>query len=222
MAADITARCARSIRDDPVRFDFSICHVGMMNACGFGRRQGDSQCPLKGHCHPRVRRRADRARAADGRGCAAAIALSAACRRRSATITCVKSSTAPDTHHVAARAPGALRDGLVREAGIGADRRRRASRSRRCRREANGAARSSGRRDGKRVGVRDQRPPAAALRSGRRTRRPARSIWCRATAIRRPGSRAGMTFSENGAAMTFDDCPREKSGCQPRMLAIVR
>jgi hypothetical protein len=43
---------------DPVKFDFSICHVGMMNACGFGRRQGDSQCPLKGHCHPRLRRAA--------------------------------------------------------------------------------------------------------------------------------------------------------------------
>jgi hypothetical protein len=40
---------------DPVRFDFSICHVGMMNACGFGRRQGDTQCPLKGICRPRAR-----------------------------------------------------------------------------------------------------------------------------------------------------------------------
>jgi uncharacterized protein (TIGR02757 family) len=58
MAADITARLRTLDADDPVRFDFSICHVGMMNACGFGRRQGDSQCPLKGHCHPRVRRRA--------------------------------------------------------------------------------------------------------------------------------------------------------------------
>ena len=41
--------------DDPVRFDFSLCHVGMMNACGFGRRQGDAQCPLKGMCRPRGR-----------------------------------------------------------------------------------------------------------------------------------------------------------------------
>jgi uncharacterized protein (TIGR02757 family) len=57
MAADITAHLRRLDPDDPVRFDFSICHVGMMSACGFGRRQGDSQCPLKGHCHPRVRRR---------------------------------------------------------------------------------------------------------------------------------------------------------------------
>ena len=52
MAADIT----RSLREldplDPVRFDFAICHLGMMNACGFGKKQGDSQCPLKGCCHP--------------------------------------------------------------------------------------------------------------------------------------------------------------------------
>jgi uncharacterized protein (TIGR02757 family) len=53
MAADITASL-RAIRPtDPVRFDFSLCHVGMMNACGFGRRQGDVQCPLRGFCRPR-------------------------------------------------------------------------------------------------------------------------------------------------------------------------
>ena len=63
MAADVTARLRALDPRDPVRFDFSICHVGMMNACGFGRRQGDSQCPLKGHCHPRVRPRATRSRA---------------------------------------------------------------------------------------------------------------------------------------------------------------
>ena len=63
MAADVTARLRALDPRDPVRFDFSICHVGMMNACGFGRRQGDSQCPLKGHCHPRVRPRATRWRA---------------------------------------------------------------------------------------------------------------------------------------------------------------
>ena len=52
MAADITA----SLRDidpvDPIRFDFSICHLGMMNACGFGKKTGDANCPLKGACHP--------------------------------------------------------------------------------------------------------------------------------------------------------------------------
>jgi uncharacterized protein (TIGR02757 family) len=56
MAADVTASLRSLDAADPVRFDFSICHVGMMNACGFGRKQGDSQCPLKGLCHPRLRR----------------------------------------------------------------------------------------------------------------------------------------------------------------------
>ena len=55
MAADITASLRALDPGDPVRFDFSICHVGMMNACGFGKKQGDSQCPLKGLCHPRQR-----------------------------------------------------------------------------------------------------------------------------------------------------------------------
>ena len=57
MAADITASLRALNPDDPVRFDFSLCHVGMMNACGFGRKQGDSQCPLRGLCRPRVVRR---------------------------------------------------------------------------------------------------------------------------------------------------------------------
>lgn len=57
MAADITASLRALNPDDPVRFDFSLCHVGMMSACGYGRKQGDSQCPLRGLCHPRVARR---------------------------------------------------------------------------------------------------------------------------------------------------------------------
>jgi uncharacterized protein (TIGR02757 family) len=56
MAAEITASLRAIDPVDPVRFDFSLCHVGMMNACGFGRRQGDAQCPLKGICLPRARR----------------------------------------------------------------------------------------------------------------------------------------------------------------------
>jgi uncharacterized protein (TIGR02757 family) len=56
MAADVTRSLRALDPDDPVRFDFSLCHVGMMNACGFGRKQGDAQCPLRGLCHPRVRR----------------------------------------------------------------------------------------------------------------------------------------------------------------------
>jgi uncharacterized protein (TIGR02757 family) len=56
MAADITASLRALDPDDPVRFDFSLCHVGMMNGCGFGRKQADTQCPLRGACHPRPRR----------------------------------------------------------------------------------------------------------------------------------------------------------------------
>lgn len=56
MASDITASLRELDPTDPVRFDFSICHVGMMNACGFGRTQADSQCPLRGLCRPRSRR----------------------------------------------------------------------------------------------------------------------------------------------------------------------
>jgi hypothetical protein len=37
-----------------------------------------------------------------------------------------------------------------------------------------------------------------------------------------PSSRVarGVTFSDNGAAITFDDCPRERSGCRPGMVAV--
>jgi len=52
MAADITASLRLIDPRDPVRYDFSLCHVGMMNACGYGREQGSRQCPLRGICHP--------------------------------------------------------------------------------------------------------------------------------------------------------------------------
>jgi hypothetical protein len=37
-----------------------------------------------------------------------------------------------------------------------------------------------------------------------------------------PSSRIarGVTFSTNGAAITFDDCPRDHSGCKPAFTAI--
>ena len=57
MAADITASLRKLDPIDPVKFDFSICHVGMMNACGFGKPAGDAQCPLRGACRPRPPRR---------------------------------------------------------------------------------------------------------------------------------------------------------------------
>jgi len=55
MAAEITASLRAIDPDDPVRFDFSLCHVGMMNACGFERPQKDTQCPLRGVCRPTSR-----------------------------------------------------------------------------------------------------------------------------------------------------------------------
>jgi uncharacterized protein (TIGR02757 family) len=55
MAAEITASLRALHPADPVRYDFSLCHVGMMSACGFGKAQRDSQCPLKGMCFPKVK-----------------------------------------------------------------------------------------------------------------------------------------------------------------------
>jgi len=52
MAAEITASLRAINPVDPVRYDFSLCHVGMMNACGYGRAQRDRQCPLRGICRP--------------------------------------------------------------------------------------------------------------------------------------------------------------------------
>ena len=60
MAAEITASLRAIDPADPVRFDFSLCHVGMMNACGFNRAQGDRHCPLKGFCRPRPAARTQR------------------------------------------------------------------------------------------------------------------------------------------------------------------
>jgi len=53
MASEITASLRALDPADPVRYDFSLCHIGMMNACGYGRSQRDSQCPLRGVCRPR-------------------------------------------------------------------------------------------------------------------------------------------------------------------------
>jgi hypothetical protein len=52
MAAEITTSLRTLDATDPVRYDFSLCHVGMMGACGYGRAQGDRQCPLRGACRP--------------------------------------------------------------------------------------------------------------------------------------------------------------------------
>jgi uncharacterized protein (TIGR02757 family) len=53
MAVEITGSLRRLNPEDPAKFDFSMCHIGMMNACGFGKKIGDARCPLRGACHPR-------------------------------------------------------------------------------------------------------------------------------------------------------------------------
>jgi uncharacterized protein (TIGR02757 family) len=53
MAADITASLRELDPDDPVRYDFSLCHLSMMGGCGYATRRRDSNCPLKGACRPK-------------------------------------------------------------------------------------------------------------------------------------------------------------------------
>jgi uncharacterized protein (TIGR02757 family) len=55
MANDITASLRRLDPSDPVKYDYALCHLGMMNACGFNRAQRDAHCPLRGVCRPRAR-----------------------------------------------------------------------------------------------------------------------------------------------------------------------
>jgi uncharacterized protein (TIGR02757 family) len=57
MASDITASLRLLDSDDPVRYDFALCHVGMRDQCGFNRPSADSRCPLRGWCRPRRRTR---------------------------------------------------------------------------------------------------------------------------------------------------------------------
>ena len=56
MARDITASLRRLNPADPVKYDYAMCHLGMMGACGFGVAAGASQCPLQGMCRPGRRR----------------------------------------------------------------------------------------------------------------------------------------------------------------------
>jgi uncharacterized protein (TIGR02757 family) len=52
MAAEITSALRALDPVDPIRYDFALCHLGMMKGCGFGTKQGSRQCPLKAHCRP--------------------------------------------------------------------------------------------------------------------------------------------------------------------------
>jgi uncharacterized protein (TIGR02757 family) len=62
MAAEITQSLRAFDADDPVRYDFALCHLSMMGACGYRTKQADSQCPLRGCCRPASRGRLDGAR----------------------------------------------------------------------------------------------------------------------------------------------------------------
>ncbi|MGE5361905.1 MAG: TIGR02757 family protein [Bacteroidales bacterium] len=57
MAAQITASLRRLDAGDPVKYDFALCHLGMMDACGFRRPYRDERCPLRGLCRPAPRTR---------------------------------------------------------------------------------------------------------------------------------------------------------------------
>jgi uncharacterized protein (TIGR02757 family) len=52
MAAEITQALRALSPDDPVRYDFSLCHIGMAGMCGFRTARGNRDCPLKGICRP--------------------------------------------------------------------------------------------------------------------------------------------------------------------------
>jgi uncharacterized protein (TIGR02757 family) len=66
MAADITASLRAVNPADPVKYDFALCHLGMLGQCGFSRTQQDVACPLRGACRP-VARRPPTSRAPSGR-----------------------------------------------------------------------------------------------------------------------------------------------------------
>jgi len=52
MATDITAALRALDPDDPVRYDFSLCHLSMMGACGWHTARGNRGCPLREVCRP--------------------------------------------------------------------------------------------------------------------------------------------------------------------------
>lgn len=53
MAAEITDGLRRLDPLDPVRYDFALCHLGMMGGCGWETKRGSANCPLRAVCRPR-------------------------------------------------------------------------------------------------------------------------------------------------------------------------
>jgi uncharacterized protein (TIGR02757 family) len=66
MAREITESLRAIDPDDPVKYDFALCHVGMHGLCGFNRGRGNAMCPLRSVCRPGPRTRAA-SRAPSGR-----------------------------------------------------------------------------------------------------------------------------------------------------------
>jgi len=52
MARDITQALRCFDPNDPVKYDFSLCHMSMMEHCGFATSRRDDACPLRGWCRP--------------------------------------------------------------------------------------------------------------------------------------------------------------------------
>ena len=52
MAREITASLRALDPDDPVKYDFALCHLGMMGACGFNRAAGDAAVSAAGRLPP--------------------------------------------------------------------------------------------------------------------------------------------------------------------------
>jgi uncharacterized protein (TIGR02757 family) len=50
MASEITNALRAFDPDDPVRYDFALCHLSMMGACSYGTKNRAHDCPLRGHC----------------------------------------------------------------------------------------------------------------------------------------------------------------------------
>jgi uncharacterized protein (TIGR02757 family) len=50
MACEITAALKALAPDDPVKYDFSICHLGISEGCSGSGSEICKRCMLKGHC----------------------------------------------------------------------------------------------------------------------------------------------------------------------------
>jgi uncharacterized protein (TIGR02757 family) len=57
MAEEITASLRQLDPDDPVKYDFALCHLGMLGICTITRPQQSAACPLSGFCRPHAGRR---------------------------------------------------------------------------------------------------------------------------------------------------------------------